>query len=179
VGFRPSGITGELRGQSYSLASDAVQGAYSLTLTSTPSGLSVGDSVFLDEDTFNNSGDPNAWPGPRGAHPPLNGYTNTTACGTGKTMAYANIVNRNAVIVEAFDYYNEFIGNVLGMSGQTSTPQGVDNCFTSFSGFASQVITHAEWSGQSQNASWWVGPNHAAASVSPYQWTFDTSSSQP
>jgi hypothetical protein len=45
-------------GNSYNLASDAVQGAYSITLTSTPSDVHVGDLVDVDEDTDN---DPKVW----------------------------------------------------------------------------------------------------------------------
>jgi hypothetical protein len=49
-------------GNSYNLASDAVQGAYSVTLTSTPSpGIKVGDIVLIDENTDN---DPNVVYGP-------------------------------------------------------------------------------------------------------------------
>ena len=43
---------------SYNLASDAVQGAYSITLSSAPSDVHVGDIVDVDEDTDN---DPNVW----------------------------------------------------------------------------------------------------------------------
>jgi len=46
---------------SYTLASDAVQGAYSITLTSAPSGLSPGSIVWLDELT---TSDPNVVWGP-------------------------------------------------------------------------------------------------------------------
>ena len=45
-----------LWGTSYNLASDAVQGAYSITLTSAPSGISAGSIVWLDELT---TSDPN------------------------------------------------------------------------------------------------------------------------
>ena len=49
-------------GNSYNLASDAVQGAYSVTLTSTPSpAINVGDMVVIDENTDN---DPNVVWGP-------------------------------------------------------------------------------------------------------------------
>ena len=46
---------------SYSLASDAVQGAYSVTLSTTPSGLSAGTLVWIDENT---TSDPNIVYGP-------------------------------------------------------------------------------------------------------------------
>jgi hypothetical protein len=53
---------GVLLGNSYNLASDAVQGAYSVTLTSTPSpAIKVGDMVVVDENTDN---DPNVVWGP-------------------------------------------------------------------------------------------------------------------
>jgi hypothetical protein len=53
---------GVLIGNVYNLASDAVQGAYSVTLTSTPSpAIKVGDIVGIDEDTDN---DPNVVWGP-------------------------------------------------------------------------------------------------------------------
>lgn len=42
-------------GNSYNLASDAVQGANSVTLTSVPSDVNVGDVVDVDEDTDNDS----------------------------------------------------------------------------------------------------------------------------
>ena len=48
----------------YNLASDAVQGAYSVTLSTTPSGISAGDVVWMDEVTTNGSGanlDPNVY----------------------------------------------------------------------------------------------------------------------
>ncbi len=49
-------------GNSYNLSSDAVQGAYSVTLTSTPSpAIQVGDMVLIDENTDN---DPNVVYGP-------------------------------------------------------------------------------------------------------------------
>jgi hypothetical protein len=52
-------------GKSYNLASDAVQGAFSVTLTSAPSpAVKVGDIVLIDEDTFNGGGDPNVVWGP-------------------------------------------------------------------------------------------------------------------
>ena len=47
---------GESLGNSYNLASDAVQGAYSVTLTSAPSpAIHVGDMVVIDENTDNDS----------------------------------------------------------------------------------------------------------------------------
>ena len=53
-----AGGSGVNFGTSHNLSVDAVQGAYSITLSSTPSGISVGDRVWVDEDTFNNGGDP-------------------------------------------------------------------------------------------------------------------------
>ena len=38
---------------SYTLASDAVQGAYSVTLTAAPSGISPGSIVTIDENATN------------------------------------------------------------------------------------------------------------------------------
>ena len=74
--LRPSGIAGEPHGQSYSLASDAVQGAYSVTLTSAPSGINIGDIVLLDEDTIDNGGDPNSWLGPYTIQANFQGFAN-------------------------------------------------------------------------------------------------------
>lgn len=52
-------------GNSYNLASDAVQGGYSVTLATTPSpAIKVGDIVLVDEDTYHNGGDPNVVWGP-------------------------------------------------------------------------------------------------------------------
>jgi hypothetical protein len=65
----PSGLNrsgyGSPTGNSYNLASDAVQGAFSVTLTSAPSpAIQVGDIVLVDEDTYHSGGDPNVVWGP-------------------------------------------------------------------------------------------------------------------
>jgi len=65
-------------GTSYSLSTDAIKGAYSITLTTTPS-LSPGQVVFLDQDSSTNPG----------SSPPINGgdsnyiYTSLTNSGSG------------------------------------------------------------------------------------------------
>jgi len=59
---------GVFANHSYNLASDAVQGAYSITLTASPSDVHVGDIVAIDENTDN---DPNVYWGTN--HDPAGG----------------------------------------------------------------------------------------------------------
>jgi hypothetical protein len=91
----------------------------------------------------------------RAARAPLNAYVNTGAC-------YGDYYNRHAVDVQAHSYNTSFVGNVLGMSGQsliTSWPGGCTN-ETAQTQFLEQVTTTAQWNSAS-NANavvmWFIG----------------------
>src|SRR5262249_28675864 len=54
--------------------------------------------------------------GIRAAHPPLNTYKFSAG---GATYPYMDLEGRTAVDVQAYSYYTNFVGNVLGTSGQS------------------------------------------------------------
>ena len=65
--------------------------------------------------------------GLRGANPPLNNYAWQSG---GCSYPYIDINGRLAVDVQAYDFYTNFVGNVLGFAGQTLlTVANTNSCF--------------------------------------------------
>lgn len=89
---------------SYTLASDAAQGSYSVTLSSTPSpAINVGDIVWLDENTWPPSGDP------------IVNY------GYGAPSPFANINNLTGYGERTTDFSLTEMHQVASVSGATIT----------------------------------------------------------
>lgn len=113
----------------------------------------------------------------RAAHAPLNTYSyNNGSC----VAEYGDLTNRTVVFLQAYSYYNEFVGNVLGINGQTVQTNPSDTCVVSQTGFASQILTQSVWNsagstGLFEATTWLIGPNQADESLpgSP-GWGFDT-----
>jgi len=81
--------------------------------------------------------------GLRAAHPPLNTYSYPLSCGP---LPYGDYVERNAVKVQAYSYYTNFIGNVLGMNGQALLDYTYHVCFNGIqNGFVTQVTMASDW----------------------------------
>jgi hypothetical protein len=76
----------------------------------------------------------NWFSGSRAAHAPLNTYVYSSLTGGGTTcnFPYMDITGREAVDVQAYSFYHNFVGNVLGKSGQVllSYPQALQtSCY--------------------------------------------------
>jgi hypothetical protein len=64
----------------------------------------------------------------RAAHPPLNSYTFTSgSC----VYRYGDYDGRTAVDLQAYSYYTNFVGNVLGRQGQVLNGYDSNSCFDS------------------------------------------------
>jgi hypothetical protein len=107
----------------------------------------------------------------RAARAPLNTYSVTTDC----LHQYGDYTGRIAIDVQAYSFYQNFIGNVLGMSGQTllKEPSGCDA--GAQTAFATQVNTTAQsnTAGGSQNAvvMWRFGSYQATVNTTG-NWSF-------
>ncbi len=66
----------------------------------------------------------------RAAHPPLDAYTFSQSRNC--ILRYGDYHNRTAVDVQAYSYRTNFVGNVLGMSGQQLLGYNSNSCFDSF-----------------------------------------------
>ena len=95
----------------------------------------------------------------RAAHPPLNTYVSP-----GNNCPYGDYDGgaRAAVDLQAGSYYNEFVGNVLGMSSQVL--YGVTTCDAAQTAFLVQVTTSSQYNA-AQNANdvpmWQIGYEQA------------------
>ena len=90
----------------------------------------------------------------RAAHPPLNTYT-SGGCPYGDY----NGGSRAAVDLQAGSYHNNFVGNVLGMSGQQLLP-AAPGCYPPQTAWMVQVTTTADWDAQQANNNvpvWQIG----------------------
>jgi hypothetical protein len=108
--------------------------------------------------------------GLRAAHPPLNTYSVVTDC----KHDYGDYAGRSAVDVQAYSFYQNFIGNVLGMNGQKllSNPTGCDE--GPETAFTPQVTTTAQWNtANDQNAivMWQFGTYQATVNTTG-NWSF-------
>jgi hypothetical protein len=112
---------------------------------------------------------PNWLSGVRAAHPPLNTYIYTSNC----VHHYGDYTRRTAVDIQAYNYYQSFIGNVLGINGQQllTKPSG---CEGPQMAFMPQVTTTADWNtANNQNAviMWQIGTYQATVN-STGNWSF-------
>src|SRR5262249_41734011 len=103
-------------------------------------------------------------------HAPLNTYSVTTDC----LHQYGDYTGRTAVDVQAYSFYQNFIGNVLGTSGQTllKEPSGCDA--GPQTAFTTQVTTTAQLNTASnQNAvvMWQFGSYQATVNTTG-NWSF-------
>ena len=107
----------------------------------------------------------------RAVHPPLNSYYETQSC-NGTKMFYADIGNRFAVNLQAYSFYNAFVGNVLGISGQTLAAG--DCNVPAQTHWTVQVITSAVWSALGDNpAMWEIGADQNTVNQPGFDnWTF-------
>jgi hypothetical protein len=124
-----------------------------------------GNSIYIT--TFRN------WfSGLRAAHPPLNTFTYALACGP---LPYGDYEGRTAVDVQAYSYYNNFVGNVLGMNGQTLLSYPSLACFAGQEeAFLQEVTTTAEWtaSGNADDVPMWQFGAYQATVNTTGNWSF-------
>jgi hypothetical protein len=107
--------------------------------------------------------------GLRAAHPPLDKYTFTSYC----THDYGDYSGRIAADVQAYSYYTNFIGNVLGVNGQQPLAEPSHCDRGPETNFALQVTTAGQWStANNQNAAimWQFGAYQAT--VNSTGWSF-------
>jgi len=113
--------------------------------------------------------------GLRAAWPPLNTYSYSSG---GCTYGYGDYSGRMAVDVQAYSYYTNFVGNVLGMSGQKllSNPYNTQSCNSDIeTNFVEQVITTADNNTASNDDSvimWNIGDYQASQATSCGCWTW-------
>jgi len=113
--------------------------------------------------------------GLRAAWPPLNTYDYISG---GCNYVYGDYTGRMAVDVQAYSYYTNFVGNVLGMSNQQllSNPYNSQSCYNGVeTNFAEQVITTADNNTASNNDSaimWNIGDYQASVNTSCGCWTW-------
>ena len=108
--------------------------------------------------------------GLRAAHPPLNTYSVVTDC----RHQYGDYTNRIAVDVQAYSFYQNFIGNVLGMNGQKllTEPSGCDE--GPETGFRPQVTTTTQWNSANNHnpvIMWQIGTYQATVNTTG-DWSF-------
>jgi hypothetical protein len=110
--------------------------------------------------------------GLRASHPPLNTYKYMLACGP---LPYGDYSGRTAVDVQAYSFNNNFVGNVLGMNGQTLHTWPSLACFDGQETiFTPQVTTTLGWNtANNQNAviMWQLGSYQATVNTIG-DWTF-------
>jgi hypothetical protein len=106
----------------------------------------------------------------RASHPPLNAYAFVSGnC----TYKYGDYAGRTAVDVQAYSFHNNFIGNVLGMSGQKLLGYNSNSCFDSTEdSFLTQITTTAQWSSVANPVIMWeLGPYQATVNTTG-NWSF-------
>jgi hypothetical protein len=94
----------------------------------------------------------NWFSGLRAAHPPLNKYLAVIG---GCDYPYGDYTGRGSVGVQAYSYYHNFVGNVLGMSKQQllTNSYAYQSCFApAETEFLDQVTTDAQWTTTASNA---------------------------
>lgn len=116
----------------------------------------------------------NWFSGLRAAHPPLNTYVYVTPGGR-CDLPYGDYSRRVAVDVQAYSYYNNFVGNVLGMHNQQllANPHPAQGCFArAQTEFLEQITTKAQWDrAENPVVMWEFGPYQAAVN-STGRWGF-------
>jgi hypothetical protein len=108
----------------------------------------------------------------RAAHPPLNSYSYPLSCGP---LPYGDYVGRTAVDVQAYSFNNNFVGNVLGVSGQQLLSYPSTSCFFGKQGaFQTKVSTTAEWNsaGNADNVPMWQFGTYQATVNTTGNWSF-------
>jgi hypothetical protein len=117
--------------------------------------------------------------GLRAAHPPLNTYVFSFTSGNGTTcdLPYGDYTGRTAVGVQAYSYYQSFVGNVLGINGEAplNNPYESQGCFYGDqAGFLLQITTGAVWNNQFgiDDASMWLFGPYQASVNSTGSWSF-------
>jgi hypothetical protein len=108
--------------------------------------------------------------GLRAAWPPLNKYVFSAS----PNVPYGDYTGRIAVDVQAYSFYTNFVGNVLGMQGQVllTSPTGSD---PPEQNFVEQVTTTADNNTASDNNSvimWNIGAYQASQATSCGCWTW-------
>jgi hypothetical protein len=108
--------------------------------------------------------------GVRAAHPPLNSYVYNGGC-LAKYGDY-NGSARSPVQVQAYSYYQSFIGNVLGENGQTRL--GGDGCNPPQGAFVLSETTTAQWNADSNanNIPMWSFGQYQATVNTTGNWSF-------
>jgi len=137
ISAQPLGLLNENAGASgsYTLATDAIQGAYSITVTATPTAVHVGDIVGIDENTDN---DPNVDWGPNADAP---GGGERRWFGLGVYTCGALTCNRQDRSIEQLFEVSAVNGTTITFDTPINYPFHTS---TTCSGCASQVVT---WSG--------------------------------
>jgi hypothetical protein len=124
--------------------------------------------------------------GLRAAHLPLNTYVTTQATGSGFLChyPYGDYDSRFAVDIQAYSYYQSFVGNVLGMNGQTllTNPYQSESCFDgNQTGFVEQIWSTSQ-NGQGGNNPvnmWTMGSYQATVnSTGGWSWVNTTINTQ-
>jgi hypothetical protein len=112
----------------------------------------------------------------RAAHPPLNTYDFKNG---GCDYVYGDYTGRVAVDVQAYSFYQSFVGNVLGMNGQVllTNPFHSENCYNDIqTEFLTQVTTTAGWNSSSNSNAvvmWQFGDYQASVNTPPCNcWSF-------
>jgi hypothetical protein len=108
----------------------------------------------------------------RAAHPPLNTFSYMLSCGP---LPYGDYTGRTAVDVQAYSYYNNFVGNVLGLNNQMLLNWPSTACFYGQEGaFLTQVTTTGEWnsSDNADDVPMWQFGSYQATVNSTGNWSF-------
>ena len=118
----------------------------------------------------------------RASHPPLNTYTYNIPCGGGTgQLPYGDYTGRTAVDVQAYDFYQNFVGNVLGKPGQQllTNPYASQSCFAPKEDVWVEQAT-ANWpSGNNPAVMWEIGSYQATVnSTGNWSWVATTINTQ-
>jgi hypothetical protein len=110
--------------------------------------------------------------GQRASHAPLNSFVyHAGAC----DLPYGDYAGRAAVNVQAYSYYNNFVGNVLGKNGQTllTNPYAAESCFSpGQSAFVEFLDTTTEWNGTNNTVPMWQIGAYQATVNTTGNWSF-------
>jgi hypothetical protein len=104
----------------------------------------------------------------RASHPPLNAYKVTTDC----VHDYGDYTGREAVDVQAYSFYQNFVGNVLGMQGQQllTEPSGCDD--PPENTFQELLDTTAQWNAEINPVVMWQIGTYQATVNTTGNWSF-------
>ena len=110
--------------------------------------------------------------GVRAGHPPLASYTYS---GNGCLATYGDYSVRFAVDVQAYSFYQSFVGNVVGFGSQTLlTEPGSNPCNGPERAFETQETTTTQWTtdGNDNNVPMWTIGSYQATVNSTGNWSF-------